>query len=165
MQPILPSDAPDGAQAPGRDERRRRVVELVAGGGVKSQYELQERLAEAGIVVNQATLSRDVRALGLLKGKDGYELPATLAPVAGEAGLHVAIQTWLTSVELAGNLVVLKTPPGGATPLAIAIDRSGWKEAVGTIAGDDTLFVATRSNADARRVEALLNEHARRRTP
>lgn len=166
MQPTLPPDSTEGAALPSRDARRRLVVDLVAGGGIKSQYELQEQLAASGIVVNQATLSRDIRALGLLKGKDGYELPAVLAAGSGEASVHAAVHTWLTSAETAGTLVVVKTPPGGANPLAIAIDRAGWKEAVGTIAGDDTLFVATRSTADARRVESMLSDiKSRKRAP
>lgn len=160
MHRSLPHDPPPPASGAGRSERRHLVLELVGKGRIKSQYELQHALAGRGIVVNQATLSRDVHALGLLKGKDGYELPTAGAALVEEAALTLAsvVHTWFASAEPAGSLVVVKTPPGGANPLAIAIDRAGWEEIAGTIAGDDTLFVATRSTTDARRVASALAE-------
>jgi transcriptional regulator of arginine metabolism len=161
MHPTLPG----GPALPSREARRRTVLELVSKGGIKSQYDLQDQLTARGMAVNQATLSRDIRALGLLKGKDGYELPTNALPPGGDAGLSVyaAVHAWLVSTEVAGTLLVLKTPIAGANPLAIAIDHAGWNEVVGTIAGDDTVFVATRTSADARRVETLLLDIKRRR--
>jgi transcriptional regulator of arginine metabolism len=134
------------------------VLELVSKGRIKSQYDLQTELAARGVIVNQATLSRDVHALGLLKGKDGYELPTANGAGAADASLalYSVVHAWFESAEAAGSLVVVKTPPGGASPLAIALDRAGWAEIVGTIAGDDTLFVATRSTVDARHVAKTL---------
>jgi transcriptional regulator of arginine metabolism len=169
MQGRLPhrpqADGAVDVALPSREARRRSVLELVSKGGIKSQYDLQDALAERGIEVNQGTLSRDIRALGLLKGKDGYELPANALPAGSDAGLSVyaAVHAWLAFSEVAGTLLVLKTPVAGANPLAIAIDHAGWNEVVGTIAGDDTVFVATRSPQDARRVEQLLLEIKRRR--
>ncbi|MBL8858914.1 MAG: arginine repressor [Planctomycetes bacterium] len=141
-------------------DRRRLVLEIVGSERIKSQYELQDNLAARGISVNQATLSRDIRALGLLKGKDGYELPSASGGPADDAllSLYSVVHAWLTSAQTASALVVAKTPPGGATPLAIAIERAGWPEVAGTIAGDDTVFVATRGSAEARRVAASLND-------
>lgn len=159
MHRSSPPDLPPAGPGASRSDRRHLVLELVAQGRIKSQYELQEALAARGIVVNQATLSRDIRSLGLLKGKDGYELPLGAAGTrVEEASLTLAgvVHTWFSSAEAAGALAVVKTPPGGASPLAIAIDRASWKEIVGTIAGDDTLFVATRSPADARAVASAL---------
>lgn len=155
MQPTAPPSPQNGAS---REARRRLVLDLVGQRRIKSQYELQAELAAHKISVNQATLSRDVRALGLLKGKDGYELPTAQGGASGDTSLALdsAVHAWLGSSSLAGALVVLKTPPSGASPLAIAIDRAGWKDVVGTIAGDDTIFVATRTPSDARRVEAML---------
>lgn len=148
----------DGPAVHGREARRRAVLELVAKGGIKSQYDLQDALSARGLAVNQATLSRDIRALGLLKGKDGYELPANALPASADPALalYAAVHASLASSETAGTLVVLRTPIAGANTLAIAIDRAGWQEVVGTIAGDDTVFVATRTVGDARHVEALL---------
>ncbi|MDZ4773370.1 MAG: arginine repressor [Planctomycetota bacterium] len=156
-----------GSPHPSRSERLHMVLELVSQGHIKSQYDIQHELAARGVVVNQATLSRDVHALGLLKGKDGYEVPTqTSGPVADASlALYSAVHAWFASAEAAGSLVVVKTPPGGANPLAIAIDRAGWAEVAGTIAGDDTLFVATRSVADARRVTKSLSEMKVRKQP
>jgi transcriptional regulator of arginine metabolism len=161
MHPTLPA----GPHGPGREARRRAVLDLVAKGGIKSQYDLQDALSARGIVVNQATLSRDIRALGLLKGKDGYELPTSAMPANADPSLalYAAVHAWLASSETAGTLLVLRTPIAGANTLAIAIDRAGWPEVVGTIAGDDTVFVATRTISDARHVEALLAEIKSRR--
>jgi transcriptional regulator of arginine metabolism len=165
MHPTLPGQPPAGTVLPAREARRRAVLELVSKGGIKSQYDLQDSLAELGIEVNQATLSRDIRALGLLKGKDGYELPTSALPSGADPslGLYTAVHAWLASSETAGTLLVLRTPVAGANPLAIALDHSGFTEVVGTIAGDDTVFVATRTTADARRLEALLLEIKSRR--
>jgi transcriptional regulator of arginine metabolism len=72
--------------------------------------------------------------------------------------LYAAIHAWLNEVAVAQNLVVVRTPAGAAGPLAIAIDKSGWKEIVGTIAGDDTIFVATHGATEARRVARQLTD-------
>lgn len=156
-------EAPAGSRA----ERLHLVLELVSQGRIKSQYDIQHELAARGIVVNQATLSRDVHALGLLKGKDGYELPAANGTVVADASLalYSVVHAWFASAEAAGSLVVVKTPPGGANPLALALDRAGWDEVAGTIAGDDTLFIATRSVADARRVAKALLDIKNRKHP
>jgi transcriptional regulator of arginine metabolism len=137
-----------------RDERRARILEIVRAERVKNQLELQTLLAGRGIEVNQATLSRDLRDLGLLKGPQGYELPGGTPPASGGAAmaLFAAARAWLAEARAAGSLVVLKTPPGGANPLAIALDRAKLEGVVGTIAGDDTVFVAADDAAHARRL-------------
>lgn len=138
-----------------RDARRARILGIVRESRVRNQEELRERLAALGIDVNQATLSRDLRDLGLLKGPHGYEIPAgDGVPVAADANLALlaAARTWLSDARAAGSLVVLKTPPGGASPLAIALDKAGLEGVVGTIAGDDTIFVAAADAARARRL-------------
>lgn len=137
-----------------RDVRRARILEIVRRDRVRSQHELQDLLGEYGIDVNQATLSRDLRDLGLLKGRDGYEIPGSASPAADDAGLALvaAARTWLSEARAAQSLVVLKTPPGGASPLAIAIDRARLDGVVGTIAGDDTVFLAAAGASDARRI-------------
>jgi len=131
-----------------------RVIELVRANRILTQGELRSRLAQLGIDVNQATLSRDLRDLGLLKGRDGYEIPTSSSLTAEDAGLALvaAARTWLGDARAAQSLVVLKTPPGGASPLAIAIDRARLEGVVGTIAGDDTVFLAAAGSAQARRL-------------
>ncbi|MBL8863176.1 MAG: arginine repressor [Planctomycetes bacterium] len=147
--------APDAAS---REIRRQRILEFVRRDQVRSQHGLQELLSAQGIDVNQATLSRDLRALGLVKGRDGYEIPGTASPAAADASLALvaAARTWLAEARTAQSLVVLKTPPGGANPLAIAIDRAAVEGVVGTIAGDDTVFLAAAGVTAARRIARQL---------
>ena len=143
-----------------REERRARIAELVRARHVHSQSELAELLSKAGIEVNQATLSRDLRDMGLLKGRNGYELPTSLPPAETDASLalYVAVQGWMSSAVAAGNQVVVKTPVGAAGPLAVALDQAGWTEVLGTIEGDDTILVIGRSASAARAVVRRLNE-------
>lgn len=133
--------------------RQRRIAELVQTRVVHSQAALLELLAEEGIVVTQATLSRDLDELGATKisGDGGvrYELapdgPAHLEADA-DATIRLArvAEDVLVSVEHSGNMVVLRTPPGGAQYLASAIDRAALQTILGTIAGDDTVLLVTR---------------------
>ena len=134
-----------------RDPRRARIVALLGKRAVRSQAELQDLLRTAGFDVNQGTLSRDLRDLGVVKGKDGYELPTdpNTAPVASDSLWH-AVRTWLVAATPAENLVVLHTPAGGAQALGLALDKSELPELVGTIAGDDTVLAVCKTNAKAR---------------
>jgi transcriptional regulator of arginine metabolism len=143
-----------------RDARRARIAELVRGKRIASQLELRERLATEGVKVNQGTLSRDLRAMGLRKGPEGYELPSEPAAGRGDESLalYTAVQAWMLGAESAGNLVVLKSPAGAASPLAIALDRARWKDVLGTIAGDDTLLAVCKTDAGAKRVARELHE-------
>lgn len=125
-------------------ERRALVVELIQEGLGASQQALVEALGARGVTVTQATLSRDLRELGAAKGPNGYMVEGAAAdPMAR------AVRQWLLSATAAQNLVVLKTPPGGASPLCVALDAHGPEVVVGTVAGDDTILVVTPSNDDA----------------
>ncbi len=136
-------------------ELRQTVIrELCRTRRFKSQSEIRRALARKGFRVDQATVSRDVRELGLVKGGDGYRLPQ-----AGEVPVRQALQFNLRhvlSATAAGNLVVLKTPPGLAAPTAISLDMAEIEGVVGTIAGDDTVFVAAKDAAAARRLARRL---------
>ena len=144
-------------------QRRARIAALIGASQVWSQQELADLLRKReGIAVTQATLSRDLTELGVVKGPTGYMLPgATPALPAGdrEAVLATALRQHLLSVTRGGTLVVLKTPSGHANSLAIELDRSGLPGTLGTIAGDDTIFVAAKdtdaANALARTLERL----------
>lgn len=112
-------------------------------------------LARASIDSTQATLSRDLRELGVLKGPDGYELPrggATEAREQTSNELRKALHAFGRTVKRAGNLVVIRTGPGQAAPLALEIDRANVRDVIGTVAGDDTIFVATASPNKATRL-------------
>jgi transcriptional regulator of arginine metabolism len=94
--------------------------------------------------VTQATVSRDLDELGVVKTRTGYHLPEAVEPAAPvQPTLQLILKEFLREVSLASNLVVLKTHPGNAQPVAAVLDSQEWPEVVGTVAGDDTVFVAT----------------------
>jgi transcriptional regulator of arginine metabolism len=135
------------------DKARRRaiIMEILSAQSVPNQDRLQKLLASRGLEVTQATLSRDLRDLNVFKGPSGYVLNqggAELMPTRPE--VETAIRTYMISAVNAGNLVVLRTRPGHASPLAGEIDRSLLPGVAGTIAGDDTVFVAMATPARAR---------------
>lgn len=121
--------------------RRAKVVALVESGVIYSQLDLVKELKKLGFKVTQATASRDLEEIGAVRGSDGYRLQNSsddsLARVLTNEQL-------ILSVEASGNLVVVRTPPGGAQLLASNLDHSGLKSIIGTIAGDDTVLVVSR---------------------
>jgi transcriptional regulator of arginine metabolism len=141
-----------------RTARHRRIVELLTRQPVRSQSQLAKLLADDGLTVTQATLSRDLDELGAVKirNSDGaliYAVPAEggnrtpLAPMgesASETRMARLAAELLVSATASGNLVVLRTPPGAAQFFASSIDQSGVEEIIGTIAGDDTVLVISR---------------------
>lgn len=137
-----------------RAGRQARIVAILSTAQVSSQSELAALLALEGIEVTQATLSRDLDELGAVKlrGADGgvgvYVVPEDGSPVRGVTGgtgrLSRLLGELLVSTDASANLAVLRTPPGGAHYLASALDRAALPYVVGTIAGDDTVFVAAR---------------------
>jgi transcriptional regulator of arginine metabolism len=132
--------------------RKTVIVELVEREAITSQEQLREKLRERGIDATQATLSRDIRELGLVKrAVDGaYRRAGAEAPGAGgETVLRRAVEEYLRTQETIEQLLVLRTDPGQAQPLAIAIDRARLAEIAGTIGGDDTILVICRSAHDA----------------
>jgi transcriptional regulator of arginine metabolism len=137
--------------------RQRVIRELVEGESITSQEQLRARLRDRGIETTQATLSRDIRELGLVKRPaDGaYRSPA--AVTTGDLdrvrnGLARATAEFLRRQEVVGNMIVLRTDPGQAQTLAVAIDRAQPSDIVGTIAGDDTILVICRSAEGAEAV-------------
>ncbi|BBX58373.1 Arginine repressor [Mycobacterium shottsii] len=137
-----------------RAGRQARIVAILSTESVSSQSELAALLAVQGIEATQATLSRDLEELGAVKlrGADGgvgvYVVPEDGSPVRGVTGgtgrLARLLGELLVSSDASANLAVLRTPPGGAHYLASAIDRAALPYVVGTIAGDDTVFLAAR---------------------
>ncbi|HEY0019560.1 MAG TPA: arginine repressor [Longimicrobium sp.] len=128
--------------------RHAAILELVRTHRIPSQEALRELLLERGIDVAQATLSRDIRNLGLVKAPDGQGGSAYVIPVGGgETGptLTRLLPALYVGADGVGNLLVLKTLVGGAQPIAVAIDAAGWPEIVGTIGGDDTILIVLRS--------------------
>jgi len=134
---------------------------MVREGGVRSQEEIQRRLRRRGFAVAQPTLSRDLKALGLAKTPAGYVTPVGMAFVPAHTRQQVLdrmLGESVLSVHAAASLVVIRTPPAGAHPLARAMDEADLDDVVGTVAGDDTVFVATSGAAAARRLERRLRD-------
>jgi len=132
--------------------RKAAILEIVEQEAITSQEQLREQLRARGIDATQATLSRDIRELGLVKrAADGAYRRLGAEPVAGDgqAGLRRAVEEYLRTQESVEQLLVLRTDPGQAQPLAIAIDRARVPEIAGTIGGDDTILVICRSAKDA----------------
>lgn len=135
--------------------RQRAILDLVGNGPVASQEELQRALAKVGYKVGQATLSRDIRELGLVKSGEGYALPGgeAAAPQALPSVSRLA-KEFVLDVRQAQNLIVVKTAVGSAQPVAAAFDEEQWPEVVGTIAGDDAILIVTPDNKAARKLES-----------
>jgi transcriptional regulator of arginine metabolism len=141
--------------------RQGQILKLLTGQAVASQDELRRQLGHLGVRVTQATLSRDLRELKLVKTSAGYR---PLASASDEASplptLARALKDFLLDIRPAQNMLVLKTPPSGAQPLAAAVDAEHWKGVAGTLAGDDTVLIicSTRNACGAiqKRVEELL---------
>lgn len=137
-----------------RAGRQARIVAILSSQSVHSQTELATLLAEEGIEVTQATLSRDLEELGAVKlrgaagGVGVYVVPEDGSPVRGVSGgterMSRLLAELLVSTDASGNLAILRTPPGAAHYLASAMDRAALPFVVGTVAGDDTILVVAR---------------------
>ncbi|MBV7281398.1 MULTISPECIES: arginine repressor [Corynebacterium] len=142
------------SQPVSRTARQARILEILNDSRVSSQVQLSELLLDEGIDITQATLSRDLDELGAKKVRPdggrafyavGYQEPAASNELRGpREKLRRMLEELLVSVDHSANITVLRTPPGAAQYLASFIDRVGMHEVVGTIAGDDTVFVLAR---------------------
>jgi transcriptional regulator of arginine metabolism len=132
-----------------RVRRQKAIAELIRGEPLASQEDVTCRLRTQGFAVTQATVSRDLDQMGAVKvkrsGVMSYALPDQLGDSDWAASrLARLVSDWVLSVEAAGNLLVLRTPPGSAHLIGLALDQARLPEVAGTISGDDTLFVALR---------------------
>jgi transcriptional regulator of arginine metabolism len=150
---------------PNKGERQALILELVQTRSVSSQEELRRLLAARGLEVTQATLSRDLRDIGLARvtTEDGvrYVVPEALTEDSSPA-LDATLAQFLDSVDGVSELIVVHTLPGGAQPVAEAIDAEEWPEVLGTIGGENTILVICRSAEARAEVMRRLKEVARR---
>jgi transcriptional regulator of arginine metabolism len=144
----------------GKPQRQRLIADWLRGFEVGSQEEVVARLSLAGIAATQATVSRDLLELGAVKQKrDGsirYVMPDQVEPGHAATKLDRLLAEWVDAIIPAGNLLVLKTPPGSANLVANAIDAAALAEIAGTIAGDDTIFLALADGANPSAVANML---------
>jgi len=148
-----------------KNQRQRMITDWLREHRVGSQEELVARLSLAGITATQATVSRDLLELGAVKLKRGgsirYVMPDQVEAGHAAQKLDRLLTEWVDAIIPAGNLIVLKTPPGSANLVANALDDAGLEEVAGTLAGDDTIFVAI---ADGTNPHAVADMLQRRRT-
>ena len=142
--------------------RHGQILRLISGERIPNQEELRRRLAQQKLRVTQATLSRDLQELRLVKTLDGYKTATTLPeePSAVPA-LTRALREFLLDIRPAENLLVLKTPPSGAQPLAAAMDAAKFEEIAGTIAGDDTVLIITPSRKRRESLQKKIESHVK----
>jgi transcriptional regulator of arginine metabolism len=146
---------------PNRHKRRELILELVSSSSVGSQRALAELLAAKGVTVTQATLSRDIRELALVKAPDGANgLRYMLSNPVNTVGADTAGPV-VTGIECSGNLLVIRTRPGFAQSVAAGLDQARWPEVLGTVGGDDTVMVVLAETATPaavkRRMQLFLN--------
>lgn len=158
--------------------RRTRIAELLGARSIHSQEELRAILADEGYLVTQATVSRDLLDLRAAKVPDAsglsvYVLPEGDDAAPAEAGharsemarLARTVHDMVVSVDHSGNIVVARTPPGGASYVASAIDRARWDAVLGTVAGDDTVLIVSRDALGGQALAAELMAMASGRAP
>ncbi len=146
-----------------KERRQRAIADLIRNRALASQEELAERLTKRGFAVTQATISRDLEQIGAVKVRRDGQLCYALPDQVREADaprLFSVFRDWVRSVDAAGNLVVIKTPPGSAHLVGVALDGSDLPHIVGTICGDDTIFVACSSEKAGKKLARTLSEQS-----
>jgi transcriptional regulator of arginine metabolism len=153
----------------GKTFRHGQILRLVTAARIANQEDLRRRLAAQRLRVTQATLSRDLQELRLIKTHEGYRQAAALPEeTSGIPALTRALAEFLFDIRPAENQLVLKTPPGGAQALAAAVDGAKFAEVAGTIAGDDTVLIITPNKKSReslqKQIEALVTRPLRGRS-
>ena len=153
--------------ATSRPRRLAVLARLLSDQRFSSQEELARVLSRSGLPVTQATLSRDLRSLGVGKrpdanGKAVYELPSPAAETLDRERQLLDLKAFVNEIRVAQNLIVVRTPPGHAHGVGRAIDLGGLPDVVGTVAGDDTVLVIAKDAAAARRIQRHLDHLAGR---
>ena len=135
--------------------RRAAILRILRESTVHNQDELVKALRKAGFEATQSSVSRDLRELGVAKASDRYIVPTD--EQAGASNPFAAVANFVVDIRLAGTaLTVVKTTTGTAQSVAVAIDESNWPEVVGTISGDDTIFIATDDGREQRKLRERL---------
>ncbi len=138
--------------------RQRVILEVLEERSVGSQEDLQRALNKRGVKVGQATLSRDIHELGLVKTGAGYVQPGEAVSEAALPPVSRLVREFVLEVRAAQNQLVIKTTVGSAQPVAAALDGQDWEEAIGTIAGDDTILMVCADKKGATRLSARIQE-------
>jgi transcriptional regulator of arginine metabolism len=137
-------------------DRQSAILEVIGKHAVATQAQLKDLLKAEGFAADQATLSRDIKELGLVKVSDDgvhyrYAPVESVAPPAQHKPAAILARL-VRKIDWSGNLLVVKTDPGEASPVGLALDHMKWPEIVGTVAGDDTLLVVAKEGVPARKL-------------
>ena len=127
-----------------KNRRQRRILEIVSNESIGTQKELAERLQQEGFETTQATISRDIKELLLVKvniGGDRYKYVLAQDTPVTDSKLRMVLREFIISYDYSENILILNTAPGNANTVASAIDRAGWPQIIGTLAGDDTVLL------------------------
>jgi len=138
--------------------RHRAILELIRAGEITSQEELMRGLKARDIAVSQSTLSRDIQELRLAKSAGVYTVVDSEPAKPSDESLRRIIREFLVDIAVAQNIVVVKTGSGNASTVSQALDEAGWPESIGSIAGENTVFIAVRSPREGRKLERRLRE-------
>lgn len=145
------------AEAETREKRQAAILRILREQTVGRQTVLVDLLQQQGIEATQSSVSRDLKQLGVMKLGQGYAPPDS--PPVDEDRDEAMFGDFIRDIQTAGvNLTVIRTAIGAAQRVAVCLDRSGWPEIIGTVSGDDTIFVATGNAAEQRRLVARLRE-------
>jgi len=142
----------------GKRARQSRIVGIIDKTRVSSQEQLAACLRDAGFEVTQSTLSRDIRELGLVKVRGVYRMPGDAGGAPPADVLRRSFRQLVLRSGVSGNMLMVRTLPGNGHSLGVVLDAAQWPEVLGTVAGDDTVFVLLRSNRLGKKVLRRLEE-------
>jgi transcriptional regulator of arginine metabolism len=138
--------------------RQGRILEVTRNHPVRSQEELSSLLRQEGIDATQATLSRDIRELGLVKVRGGYQISGEIHSSPPDEMLRRAFEQYVIRTGVSDNMLMIRTSPGNAHSLAVVLDAAQWPEVLGTVAGDDTIFVLLKNRRLGKKVMEKIQE-------
>lgn len=151
-----------------KQKRQQKILEVIGAQAIGRQEGLSDALKAIGIETTQSTLSKDIKELGIVKAPDGaggfqYQVPSVGEPIGramlkGDALLRRELRDFVVLVDGAGHTAVVKTVTGHAQGVCEAIDQVSWPEVVGTLAGENTIFILCRSEVDCRRLRDRIEE-------
>lgn len=148
-----------------KNRRQRRILEIVSNETIGTQKELAERLQQEGFETTQATISRDIKELLLVKvniGGDRYKYVIAQETPATDAKLRMVLREFILSYDYSENLLILNTAPGNANTVASAIDRARWPQVIGTLAGDDTVMLVIKPKEAVQEVVEKIEDYTSR---
>ena len=148
-----------------KNRRQRRILEIVSNETIGTQKELAERLQQEGFETTQATISRDIKELLLVKvniGGDRYKYDIAQETPVTDAKLRMVLREFILSYDYSENLLILNTAPGNANTVASAIDRARWPQVIGTLAGDDTVMLVIKPKEAVQEVVEKIEDYTSR---